>query len=261
MSTTSKNFSSIDKQFGLNRPKPSHNFRYTLLIILLILFVLALFARTIKARNPEAFTSFRALRTSFTLPKQKEKPKPKKVKQKPKKVPEKVYDLTKNPQLKAKVDVEPTKEEPKKKPKPIYGVKTVYSKGLGTGGAMDDAVVGKRGNTTNKEFDTTIATDADLIGEVVGASTVTQAPKFKRRFKPRITPEIKKSGISGVIRIKVLVDIDGKVKKAIAQNDLGFGTKEEAIKACLKMEFTPAMRMREAVAVWIIIPVRFEKLG
>ena len=265
---TTRNNQSIEEQFGLTRKKESKEFHVILIVILLFLFLLGFIAHDIKARNPKAFTSFRALKTSFTMPKQKEKPKPPKVikkkpkpKPKPQKEPEKVYDLTKNPVLQAKVDVEAPKEPQKKKPKPIYGVKTVYSKGLGKGGSMEDAVVGKQGNTTNKAFDTTVATEKDLLGEVVAASTITQAPKFKKRVKPKITAEIKKSGVSGVVRVKVLVDIDGKVKKAIATNDLGFGTKEEAIKACLKMEFSPAYRKKEKVAVWIIIPIRFEKLG
>lgn len=188
--------------------------------------------------------------------KKKKAPKKKKVvKKKPKPKP---IDLTKKPKLKAKKDV--IVKAPKKVRK-VYGVDRVYSQGLGSGGSMSNAVVAKVGNTINKEYDTLTATKADLKGEVVSQVTVTKAPSFKRRVKPSITPEMKKNNVEGVIKVKVLVDIDGRVKKALAKNNLGFGTKEAAIKACLAMEFFPAVRGKEPVAVWITIPIRFSKIG
>ena len=260
----------LDEQFGLNRPHKKNQFKVILLAVLLILFALALFFRTVEAIAPDFAHRVQAISTSFVLPKEKEKPKPtppkpikkkKTPKPKPKlKKPDKVIDLTTNPQLRAKEDVV-VENKPVKKVRAVYGVKKVYSKGLGTGGKMSDAVVGKQGNTVNKAVDTITATHSDLLGEVVSAVTVTQAPRFKKRVTPHITKEIRKSGVSGVIKVKVLIDIDGKVKRAIALNDLGFGTKKAAIDACLQMEFSPAQRVKDPVAVWIIIPIRFEKLG
>jgi hypothetical protein len=53
------------------------------------------------------------------------------------------------------------------------------------------------------------------------------------------------------------VDIDGKVKKAIVLNDLGYGSKERVYDACLKLLFDPALRDNEPVAVWIAISFTF----
>ncbi|MFP4415954.1 MAG: energy transducer TonB [Chitinispirillaceae bacterium] len=63
--------------------------------------------------------------------------------------------------------------------------------------------------------------------------------------------------IRGGVRVKVLVDIDGKVKKAIILNDLGADASDQALKASLAMEFEPARRGDTPVAVWIVVPVRF----
>ena len=261
---------SIEEQFGINRPQKEKKFYLILLAVLLLLLLIALFFQTVEVVSPNLSEKVNAIATSFTLPQHKEKPKPKvekkpKVqkkkapKKKPTPKPKEVLDLTKNPRLNAKEEV--VTEKPKEKVRAVYGVKKVYSKGLGTGGKMSDAVVGKQGNTTNKSVDTLTATRSDLLGEIAPATTITKAPRFKRRVTPKITKEIRKSGVNGVIKVKVLIDIDGKVKEALAQNDLGFGTKEAAIEACLKMTFSPAYRKKEKVAVWIIIPVRFEKLN
>ena len=66
--------------------------------------------------------------------------------------------------------------------------------------------------------------------------------------------------VEGVVRVKVLVDIDGKVKQAVVLDDLGFGSKEKVAEACFKMLFEPALRGNEPVSVWIMIKFRFEML-
>ncbi|MCL1947159.1 MAG: energy transducer TonB [Chitinivibrionia bacterium] len=105
------------------------------------------------------------------------------------------------------------------------------------------------------------ATGVELIAKSIAPSLdVTQAPTFKKQVRPEITDEIRKSGVNGIIRVRILIDIDGKVKKAVAHNDLGFGTLQSAIAACLQMEFTPAKIGDEIVAVWLPVSVRFEKL-
>ena len=122
--------------------------------------------------------------------------------------------------------------------------------------------MGKLGNTLEKEVDTVTATKEEIIkGEVVSTTTVTTAPRFKKRVKPEYTQEMLDNKMEGVIKVKVLVDVDGKIKKAIAFNDLGFGSKEIAVKACFKMLFEPAKRGDVPVAVWIIIPIKFVLLG
>jgi outer membrane biosynthesis protein TonB len=228
----------------------------------LVLFIgLGLYFTTVEPFQPKISENIERIKTQFLIQEKKvaeEKPKPKVSKKKE----EKPVDLTKKPELKQKEDDDkpvPKQEQPIVKR--VYGLKKVYSKGLGSGGSLSDAVIGKLGNTLNKEVDTITASQADLKGEVVSTTTVTSAPRFKKRVKPEYSPEMLENRIEGVVKVKVLVDIDGKVKKAIALNDLGFGSKERAVNACFAMEFESAMRGSEAVAVWIIIPIRFVLLG
>ncbi len=151
--------------------------------------------------------------------------------------------------------------ETKQKVRQVYGLRKVYSKGLGSGGSLSDAVVGKLGNTIDKDYDTLVATPEDIKGQVVSVATVTSPPKFKKQSKPEYTKEMLENRVEGVIRIKALVDIDGKVKKTKLLNDLGFDSAAQALKATQDMEFDPARRGQEPVAVWIIIPIRFVMLS
>lgn len=126
---------------------------------------------------------------------------------------------------------------------------------------MSNAVVGKIGNTINTEYDTITATTSDIIGTVVSTATVTTAPRFRKVVKPEYSKEMIDQKIQGTVKVKILVDIDGKVKKATCINDIGYDSATQAVKATLAMEFDPAMRGNDPVAVWIIVPIRFVLLG
>ena len=239
-------------------------FKVILLLILAGFIALGLYLRTIKPSPQKIADRITKMKTQFLIQEkkkvkkvEKKKPEKKKVKKKKK---EKPIDLTKKPELNKKVDDIKKTTPKKKKVRRVYGLKKVYSKGLGAGGSMTDAVIGKLGNTINKEVDTFTAVKEEIKGEVVSATTVTVAPRFKKRVKPEYSKEMLDNKVEGVIKVKVLVDVDGKVKKATALNDLGFGSRKIAVEACFAMLFEPAMRGDEPVAVWIIIPIRFKLL-
>lgn len=197
------------------------------------------------------------------LPQKPKKPVPvKKEAPKPAEKKDEVIDLTKNPVLAQKQDdIQQTNTPPAKTVKRVFGLRKVYSMGLGAGGSMSDAVIGKLGNTINKEFDTVTATNEVIKGAIVSTTTITDPPKFLKKVKPEYTKEMLDNKVEGTIKVRVLVDIDGKVKKALVLNDLGFGTKEIVEKACFELEFEPAKRGNDPVAVWIIITFPFVLLG
>lgn len=189
-----------------------------------------------------------------------EKKKEKMVVAKPKPKP---VNLTDDPALKKKQDFKAEKSAgpSSRKARPVYGLRKVYSRGLGARGSMADAVVGKIGNTLDKGFDTLTATQKDIMGDIVSTTTVTEAPRFRKKIRPEYSEQMLAQKIQGVVRVKVLVDIDGKVKKALALNDLGADAADQALKASLAMEFEPAKRGISPVAVWIVVPIRFVMIG
>jgi len=243
----------IEEYFPQSKSGDTKNFIISLSIVISLLFAGFYFISKVEILPAPVQEKITTLKTTFSINQEKKKQEVK---------PLNPIELDEKPKVVEKIEILPeTPSEPQKsEQRKVFGLQKVFSTGLGAGGSMEDAVVGKLGNTVNKEFDTVTATDADLKANAVSSSSVTSAPAFKKRVRPEITDEIRKSGVNGTVKVRVLVDIDGKVKKAVAQNDLGFGTLQSAIAACLQMEFTPAKIGDELVAVWITVPVRFEKL-
>jgi TonB family protein len=202
------------------------------------------------------------IRTQFLL-QEKKKPIKRIEPVKPKEeelVKPKALDLTKPVELNQKQnDIVETPAELKTAARRIYGLRNVYSVGIGAAasGSAAEAVIGKLGNTINANIDTLTATEKDLKGKLVSVTTVTKMPEPREIVKPEYTEEMKNNKIEGTISLKILVDIDGSVKEAIALNDLGYGSKESALKAIKKMRFSPALEGEKAVAVWIVLKIKF----
>ncbi len=169
----------------------------------------------------------------------------------------KPLDLTEKPapvQAQQETAVEKSSDKPVRR---IYGLKRVFSQGLGSTGSLSDAVIGKLGNTLDKEVDTISASEEEIKGTVVSIASITQAPKFKKTVKPLYSKIMLENQVEGVVKLKVLVDIDGRIKKATVLTDIGFDSAQQAMLATKDMEFYPAMVSDQVVAAWIIIPVRF----
>jgi TonB family protein len=140
----------------------------------------------------------------------------------------------------------------------VYGLRKVYSVGLGAQGGNADAVIGKLGNTLNTDIDTVKATPQDLKGALVSITSVTTSPSTKRKVLPEISQVVRDNRVSGTIKVRVLVDAEGNVREAEPLNDLGFGTAEAARKAAMQWTFQPAMQGDKPVSVYITIIIRFE---
>ncbi len=182
-------------------------------------------------------------------PVKKEKPKPKKVVKK-----KAVKKASLEKEVKA-AEKTPAKPRPKRK---VYGVRRVYSRGLGSGYGGGNAVVAKLGNTLETSMDTIQATKEDLKGELVSVTKVSSMPKIKKTAKPEYTKAMKEAGVSGKVKAKVLVDVDGTAKKIIIVKHLGYGTLDSSVAAIQKMRFVPGTINKAPVAVWIPLTFRFE---
>ncbi|MCL2845673.1 MAG: energy transducer TonB [Chitinivibrionia bacterium] len=246
---------SVDEYFP--QPKSGNETRnfFLLLVIVLSAFSLCLFLLSMVEVLPEPIQErITTIRTTFSIEQREETPPP------PPPPPPRPIDLSERVRVNETAQIPQETPPPQTEQRRVFGLEKVFSTGLGAGGSMSNAVVGRFGNTIEGEVDTLTATADDISSRIVPAASITQAPVFRRRVLPEITDEIRRSGVSGTVRVRVLVDIDGRVVQAIAQNDLGFGTAEAAVAACLQMEFTPAKIGEQLVAVWITIPVRFERL-
>lgn len=72
-------------------------------------------------------------------------------------------------------------------------------------------------------------------------------------------PEIaRRAGVEGTVWVKILVDRDGKARKAIIMKSDAEIFNEPAIQAALQWVFTPAMMNDGPVPVWAAVPFRFK---
>lgn len=250
----------------------THDFFFPLMLLCIILF--GGIGWYLKTHNPPPVPvhekSVSLHRTRFII--EQKQPGPIPEKKKPvqpeikKTEPEKIVkpiDLTDKPLLKQDRDEStetPAKQENKNKVRRVYGLKKVYSTGIGVSGNAADAIIGKRGNTLDTGIDTITATDSDLKGVPVSVTRVTRMPRIKKAVKPSYTPEMLEKRIEGIVRAKILVDIDGKVKQVIVLDDLGYGSKQMVAEAWFKSLFDPAFIGDEPAPTWIIVKVRFEML-
>jgi hypothetical protein len=222
------------------------------LTLMLVLFTgLGFFLHSIKALPEPLEKKVQEISARFVI---EEKPK---LVEKP--LVQKPLDLTHNPVLAQKQDESAREPQALQASvvRRVYGLRRVFSEGIGAGGNMSDAVIGKLGNTLNAPVDTVTATVKDLKGAIVPMTTVTTAPEIVTVVKPEYTKEMKDARLDGVIKANLLVDVDGKVKEVRILNDLGFGTAQRAREAFLQWVFKPAKRDGVAVAVWISYSMRF----
>jgi protein TonB len=72
-------------------------------------------------------------------------------------------------------------------------------------------------------------------------------------------PEIaRRAGVEGTVWIKILVDKEGKAKKAVVMKSDAEIFDEPAKKAAMQWVFTPAMMNNGPVPVWAAVPFRFK---
>jgi outer membrane biosynthesis protein TonB len=223
-------------------------------------------------KDPEVIKASFVMEERKPQAKEAEKPKPK-PKPEEKKTEEIIpVNLTKVPEPVKEEVKEEVREEPKPEPKPVrqvYGLKKVYSQGIGAGDA-GDAIVGKLGNTTNKAYDTLTATADDLKGRpgqgggtapASSAASVTKYPRLKAGFRglrPQYSKEMLQNRVEGAVKAKLLIDSDGIVKQVEIISDIGYDSGEIAKAFLMTLQFEPAMKGDQAVSVWIPFSIKFE---
>jgi protein TonB len=87
---------------------------------------------------------------------------------------------------------------------------------------------------------------------------VEKLPVAVRQVRPEYPDIARRAGIEGTVWVKILVDKEGRVKKAIVLKSDSEIFDEPAIKAALQWVFAPAMMNKGPVAVWVALPFRFQ---
>lgn len=86
---------------------------------------------------------------------------------------------------------------------------------------------------------------------------ITQVPRFLHRKTPVYPEEMRSQGISGMVKLEVLIDKDGQVRQVSILKSAGKYFDEAARQAILASTFYPAKVDSESVAVLLRLPVKF----
>jgi TonB family protein len=79
------------------------------------------------------------------------------------------------------------------------------------------------------------------------------------QVKPRYPESAKRAGAQGVTTLRVRVLETGRVSEVLVEQSAGFRDLDiAAMDAVKKWLFEPARRGKEAVSVWVLLPVKFE---
>lgn len=87
---------------------------------------------------------------------------------------------------------------------------------------------------------------------------VEKQPVPVKQVQP-VYPEIaRRAGVEGTVWVKILVDKEGKAKKAVIMKSDAEMFNDPALEAAKQWVFTPAMMNNGPVAVWAAVPFRFK---
>jgi|GEM_PF-1210377 len=122
--------------------------------------------------------------------------------------------------------------------------------GLGRGageGAGDGVGAGTGGNTGGLEtryggHGSPRAADQQLVDA---------RPVLLNQPRPLFTEEARSHKIQGVVRVRILVDANGKVSEVVVTRGLPDGLNEQASRAAYEMRFRPAMKNGRPVSYWL----------
>jgi protein TonB len=87
---------------------------------------------------------------------------------------------------------------------------------------------------------------------------VEKQPVPVKQVQPEYPDIARRAGIEGTVWVKILVDKEGKAKKAVVMKSDAEVFNEPAIEAAKQWVFTPAMMNNGPVAVWAAVPFRFK---
>lgn len=113
-------------------------------------------------------------------------------------------------------------------------------------------------NTGEGDGDVSIEQDITIDEDPPDFVPVEQQPVPVKQVNPEYPEIARRAGVEGTVWVKILVDKEGKAKKAVVMKTDNEIFNESAIEAAKKWVFTPAMMNNGPVAVWAAVPFRFK---
>lgn len=94
-------------------------------------------------------------------------------------------------------------------------------------------------------------------GTVFNRREVTTPASITRRPEPRYTGAAREYGVSGTVRLRLLLGTDGKISHIAVLDRLPYGLTRESIRAACGIRFRPAIRDGSEVAQHVMVMYSF----
>jgi protein TonB len=108
------------------------------------------------------------------------------------------------------------------------------------------------------EISKDIQIDADAEPGMDEFIPVEKGPQIVKKVVPVYPDMARRAGLEGTVWVKILVDKDGKPKKAAVIKSTTEIFNEPAVEAAMQFLFTPAVMNNGPVKVWVSVPFRFK---
>jgi TonB family protein len=99
--------------------------------------------------------------------------------------------------------------------------------------------------------------EKDAEEDVVASKKPDVRPQILTKPAPSYTKEARRSGVQGIVVLKVFLSSDGEISRIRVQRGLPAGLTENAIRAACKIKFKPAMTGGQAVSRWVTVEYVF----
>ncbi|HTY79786.1 MAG TPA: energy transducer TonB [Candidatus Bathyarchaeia archaeon] len=127
------------------------------------------------------------------------------------------------------------------------------------GGDLDLGRGGSTGAKGGQNLAAVGPSTSALGAEGTGTLTSFAIPKGGYQMKPVYPESARRAGIEGTSLLRFEINTQGRVDKVTVERSAGHEDLDRAaVTAVQRWRFEPARRGREAVAVWVTLPIRFE---
>jgi TonB family protein len=133
------------------------------------------------------------------------------------------------------------------------------SLGPGSGGGVGTGQGGGMGSGPGGSVKPPVLPVPNTPGNSEGniARSVDSRPVPLNRVQPSYTEKARQNSVQGAVRMRMLIDETGTVKRVIVVRGLPDGLNEKAVEAGYRMKFRPAMKDGKPVAFWIVADAEF----
>ncbi len=103
----------------------------------------------------------------------------------------------------------------------------------------------------------TDSTAAEVLPVPTPVFQLTTMPKFLHKKNPEYPSHLRNTGVEGMVKLQLLIDEKGKVRKVSVLRSAGDGFDNAAMRAMYKSTFIPAKVNNKSVAVLLTMPITF----